>query len=195
MRLWAFPAFSVALPALAVGSMICAIVQGCDPLTRPERARQGYVYATELLLILLFVHVALVHPDLLNLGIWSRFWPIIVMILAFAGIGLRELFRRQNRIVLAEPLENTSLLLPLLPIISFWLLTGVWKHQEHVNYALVLLLAGGAWGALAALRRSFIFGLLSALASNAALWDLLFHTPTLGFLQHPQLSLIPISLS
>jgi hypothetical protein len=195
MALWAFLAFALALLAMAAAAMVCAIVPGRDPLNLSERGRQAYVYATELLLILLFVHIKLVYPDLLNIGIWTRFWPIIVMLLAFIGIGLSELFRRQGRIVLAEPLENTSLLLPILPVITFWLLTGVWKHEQNVNYALVLLLAGGAYGTLAMLRRSFIFGLLSALAGNGALWYLLSHSPSFGFFQHPQLWLIPIALS
>jgi hypothetical protein len=195
MALWAFLAFALALLAMAAAAMVCAIVPGRDPLNLSEKARQAYVYATELLLVLLFVHIKLVYPDLLNIGIWTRFWPIIVMLLAFIGIGLSELFRRQGRIVLAEPLENTSLLLPILPVITFWLLTGVWKHEQNVNYALVLLLAGGAYGTLAMLRRSFIFGLLSALAGNGALWYLLSHSPSFGFFQHPQLWLIPIALS
>lgn len=195
MALWAFAAFALALVGMGVAAMICAIVPGRDPFDLSERGRQVYVYATEFLAVLLFVHVALVHPKLLQFGIWTRFWPIIVISLAFAGIGLSELFRRQGRAVLAEPLENTSILLPFLPVISFWVLTGVWEHQQHVNYALVLLLAGAAYGVLAILRRSFIFGLLSALAGNGALWYLLSHAPALGFLQHPQLWLIPVSLS
>ncbi|HEV8290840.1 MAG TPA: hypothetical protein VGP94_02915, partial [Tepidisphaeraceae bacterium] len=195
MALWAFLAFALALIAIAATAMVCAIVPGRDPLNLSDKARQAYVYATEVLLVLLFVHVKLVYPDLLNISIWNRFWPIVVMLLAFIGIGLSELFRRQGRTVLAEPLENTSILLPVLPVITFWMLTGVWRHQEFVNYGLVLLLAGAAYGSLAILRRSFVFGLLSALAGNGALWYLLSHSPTLGFLQHPQLWLIPISLS
>jgi len=195
MALWAFAAVAVALLAMAVASIICAIVPGKDPLELSERGRQAYVYATEFLLVLVFVHVKLVYPDLLNIGIWTRFWPIIVMFLAFLGIGLSELFRRQGRAVLAEPLEKTALLLPFLPIIAFWMLAGVWKHQQHVNYAMVLLLAGAAYGTLAVLRRSFAFGIMSALAGNGALWYLLSQSTTMGFFQHPQIWIIPIALS
>jgi len=38
---------------------------------------------------------------------------------AFVGVGLAELFRRQNSLVLAKPLQDTGAFLPLLPVLGF----------------------------------------------------------------------------
>ena len=46
---------------------------------------------------------------------------LIVMGIAFLGVGLSEYFERRNLGVLAEPLQRTALLLPLLPVLAFWL--------------------------------------------------------------------------
>jgi hypothetical protein len=45
------------------------------------------------------------------------------------------------------------------------------------------------------LRRSFVFGVLAAVAGNTGLWYVFHHTPNYQFLQHPQLWLIPVALS
>src|SRR5258708_22031185 len=48
---------------------------------------------------------------------------------------------------------------------------------------------------LAALRRSFTFGLIAAMAANGALWSVLSGMPGWGIAQLPQVWLIPAALS
>ena len=52
-------------------------------------------------------------------GFFTRYWPFIVMFLAFVGVGLAELFRRQRRLVLPGQLlgikQGPVILGPLVP--------------------------------------------------------------------------------
>src|SRR5205814_4079444 len=58
-----------------------------------------------------------------------------------------------------------------------------------------LFVIGGLYGLLSILRRSFVFGVLAAVAGNAGLWDVFHRTADYQFFQHPQLWLIPVALS
>jgi hypothetical protein len=122
------------------------------------------------------------------------------MLLAFTGVGLGELFRRRGRLVLAEPLERTGILLPILPVLGFLMepfLPGLGSLMEtsQVSYSNLLFLAGLFYGVLSVMRRSFVFGIMAALAGNGGLWTMLDKVEGYGFYQHPQLWLIPVSLS
>jgi hypothetical protein len=112
-----------------------------------------------------------------------------VMLLAFTGVGLGELFRRRGKLVLAEPLERTGILLPILPVFGFWVL------NSDVSYSNLLFLVGLFYGALSVMRRSFRFGILAVFAGNGGLWKLLDDAEGYDFYQHPQLWLIPVALS
>jgi hypothetical protein len=94
--------------------------------------------------------------------------------------------------VLAEPIERSGAILPVVPLITFFMFDS---HRGTTNYAHVLFLTGIVYGALAVMRKSFAFGVLAALAGNGGLWYLLHHTQHLGFASHPQLWLIPAALS
>jgi hypothetical protein len=111
------------------------------------------------------------------------------MLLAFTGVGLGELFRRRGKLVLAEPLERTGILLPILPVLGFWVV------DSHVSYSNLLFLVGLFYGALSVMRRSFKFGILAVFAGNGGLWNLLDGAGGYGFYEHPQLWLIPVSVS
>src|SRR5262249_53982412 len=150
-------------------------------------------------------------------GHLAQYWALIVLAIAFLGVGLSELFSRRGVPVLAEPLGRTAMLLPLLPLVLFWLrvpddvrdtasrtfpgltpLLGYLPKGEHdfLKYALVWFLAGGLYTVFAFTRRSFRFGLIAALAANFGLWALFWHWQDegLGFLTHPQLWIIPLCL-
>jgi hypothetical protein len=90
--------------------------------------------------------------------------------------------------VLAEPLERTGALLPILPALAYWMLT------PQVDYSIVLVVVGLLYTGLAVMRRSFGFGLLAALAANGALWHLLYTMQGYGLLEHPQIWCIPAAL-
>jgi hypothetical protein len=189
----AWPAITViacAIAALAVTAIWLALAPERDPLRLSERGRMAYVYGAEALLALLFTHLRLTAPQLFH-GFFARYWPVVVMGIAFLGVGLGEVFRRRRVLVLAEPLERTGIFLPFLPVLAFWL-NGV--PRSRVDYSLQLALAGSLYAGLSAFRRSLRFGLLAALGASGALWYLLHRTTGLGFLQHPQLWLIPAAL-
>jgi len=140
------------------------------------------------MLALLFMHIRLTMPWLFT-GFFERYWPLIVVAIAYVGIATSELLRRRNVLVLADPIERTGAFLPLLPVMGFWL------TQSLVDYSVLLFIVGGLYGVLSILRRSFGFGVLAALASNGGLWYLWHRTDEYGFLQHPQVWLIPAAMS
>lgn len=165
-----------------------AILPGEDPFDLDERGRMRYVYASEVFLVLAFAHVRMTMPWVFG-GRFAAYWPIFVMGLAFAGVGLAEFFGRQGKQILAEPLGKTGVLLPLLPVIGFWVL------NSEVPYSGLLLIVGLFYGVLSVVRRSFTFGILAAVAGNAGFWHFLNGVGGLAFYEHPQLWLIPAALS
>jgi hypothetical protein len=172
---------------LCGAALTAALVPGRDPLELNDRERTTYVYATEALLAVLFLHIRFTMPWLFH-GFFMRYWPFIVMFIAFTGVGLSEIFRRQRRTVLADPLERTGALLPVLPVLGFFAI----PNEGH--FSLVLLAAGAIYSVLSLLRKSFGFGLLAVVAANGGLWYFLQDVEGYGFLQHPQLWMIPFAV-
>jgi hypothetical protein len=187
IRLPALVAVAAGLVALAVAALAAALLPGRDPLGLSERGRMLYVYAAEAVLGLLFLHIRVTMPWLFR-GWFLQFWPLVVMGVAFLGVGIAEWCRRRQQRVLFEPLENTGALLPMLPVLGYWLL------PSDINYSLVLLSVGALYSVLSVLRRSFLFGLLATLAANGSLWYLLHQSEAWSFFQHPQIWLIPPAL-
>ena len=209
------------LDALAIGLVAAAIVvqmvtavrwavvPGRDPFGLSERGRTLYVYGVEVLLVLLLLHARLNLPQLFT-GWAARYWPLLVMLIAYLGVGLGEFCERRGLPVLAGPLQRTGIFLPLLPLLAFWLrpagggadaVLGPGPFLGFLDdggprldrYAWLWLLLGGLYAWLAASRRSLGFGLLAALAANFALWSLLAHGGV-PFAAHPQFWLIPPAL-
>lgn len=185
------------LALVAVGATLAAAIVICvlfalspahDPLNLSERGRMRYVYVAEVMLALLFLHIRLTMPWLFT-GFIERYWPLVVMLIAYFGVVTSEALRRRKLLVLAQPLERTGAFLPLLPVLGFWL------ASSEVDFSLLLFAVGGLYGLLSILRRSFGFGLLAAVAGNAGLWYIWQRTADYQFLQHPQLWLIPVALS
>jgi hypothetical protein len=187
IRMPALVAVAAGLVGLAVAALAAALLPGRDPLGLSERGRTLYVYAAEAVLALLFLHIRVTMPWLFQ-GWFLQFWPLVVMGVAFLGVGIAEWCRRRQQRVLFEPLENTGALLPMLPALGYWIL------PSDINYSLVLLSVGALYSVLSVLRRSFLFGLLATLAANGSLWYLLHQSEGLGFFQHPQIWLIPPAL-
>jgi hypothetical protein len=199
---------------LMVSAVRAAVRPGFDLLGLSERGRAAYVYGVEALLVLLFLHVRLNVPQLFAGGWAGKFWPLIVMALAFLGVGLGEFFDRRGLPVLSGPIRRTGIFLPLLPLIAFWtrqpaqsllagaetslpgavpMLTYLAELQQHFDrYALLWMLCGLLYAWQAVTRRSFRFGLLAALAANMGVWALLYHGG-IPFVAHPQLWMIPLA--
>jgi len=181
-------AIGLTLLASVITCVLFAVSPNHDPLALSERGRMRYVYVAEVMLALLFLHVRLTMPWLFT-GFIERFWPVVVMSIAFFGVVTSEALRRRNVLVLAQPLERTGAFLPLLPVLGFWI------ASSEVDFSMLLFIAGGLYGLLSILRRSFGFGLLAAVAGNGGLWYMFQRTADYGFFQHPQLWLVPAALS
>ncbi|HEU4711292.1 MAG TPA: hypothetical protein VFS76_06985 [Pyrinomonadaceae bacterium] len=178
----------VTLASAVVICVLFALSPAHDPLGLSERGRMRYVYVAEVMLALLFLHIRLTLPWLFT-GFLERYWPLVIMVIAYFGVVTSESLRRRRLLVLAQPLQRTGVFLPLLPVLGFWL------ASSEVDYSIVLFVVGGLYGLLSVLRRSFGFGVLAAVAGNAGLWYILHRTNDYQFLQHPQLWLIPVALS
>jgi hypothetical protein len=187
IRIAALVAVAAGLIGLTIAALAAALLPGRDPLGLSERGRTLYVYTAEAVLGLLFLHIRVTMPWLFQ-GWFLQFWPLVVMGIAFLGVGIAEWCRRRQHQVLFEPLENTGALLPMLPVLGYWL------QPSDVNYSLVLLSVGALYSVLSVLRKSFMFGVLATLAANGSLWYLLHQSEGLGFLEHPQIWLIPPAL-
>lgn len=185
-----FAVLSVAVIVLGLSmqAIYFAVRAERDPLQLSERGRMNYVYASEALLGLALVHIRLTMPWLFS-DLLMRYWPFVVMALAFAGVGLGELFQRRGQRVLGQPLLNTGFFLPLFPVVGFWVLAS------RTDYSGLLLLVGILYAIIAVLRGSFGVSLLACLAANGSLWYLLSRTSNFGVLERPQLWLTPVALS
>jgi hypothetical protein len=174
--------------------LVFALRKDSDPLKLSETGRQAYVYAAEVLLALIWLHIWMTHPDLLHLRIMRKYWMLIITLVAFAGAGLSEFFHRRKLPVLSRPLERTAMLLPLLPALGFWLIA-----PGNLNWGLIgrtpllWFLIGGFYGTMAYMRRSLVCGALAVLTANMGLWIMLM-LGDISFFKHPQLWLIPIAL-
>jgi len=184
----ALVAIGLTLVASVVIPVLFALMPNHDPLNLSERGRMRYVYVAEVMLALFFLHIRLTMPWLFS-GFIERYWPLAVMVIAYFGVVTSEALRRRKLLVLAQPLERTGVFLPLLPVLGFWL------ASSEVDFSLLLFAVGGLYGLLSILRRSFVFGLLAAVAGNGGLWYVWHRTADYQFLQHPQLWLIPVGLS
>jgi hypothetical protein len=200
MIMWAIVAVGLALVGLMAAGISFAIVPGRDPLGLSESGRILYVYAAEALLALLCLHFRLTVPEIFRLGIFVRYWTFLIMVVAFLGVGLSEFFGRRGLRVLAEPLQRTGVFLPLLPILTFWVVPLARAQHEQLadpdpygKYAALWFLVGALYGTVAFVRQSSRFALIAGLTVNAGLWALLYRHQV-SFLVHPQMWLIPLAL-
>lgn len=179
---------AITLLSGAAACIAFAVKEEYDPLALSEKGRMNYVYVAESLLVLLFMHIRLSRPEWFS-GFFEKYWTLVVVILAYLGIGLSEFFRRRNLTTLSTPIERTGIFLPLLPVLGFWIV------NSRVDYSLILFSIGVLYGLLSLLRRSFGFGVLAALAGNGGLWYALHRTDSFGVIQHPQFWFIPLAVS
>lgn len=158
-----------------------------DPFHLSERGKHFYVYASEIVAALLFLHIYLTNPDFFS-GYFLPYWPFIVLGIAFFGAAVGEIFQRRKMFVLSEPLHRTGAFLPLFPALGFWTI------QAEPKYQTVLFFAGLIYAMLSFWRKSFVYSVMAALAGNAALWAL-WSQNGLDISLQPQLWLIPPAVS
>jgi len=190
---WAVLIVVVALAGLVAGCLGFALIAQLDPLNLSDRGRTVYVYAAEALAGLICLHLGLTRPEWFDFGIIKEYWMLIVLVVAFCGAGLSEVFHRKGLPVLSEPLRRTALLLPIVPALAFWFVP-VPDSVFGLAYASpgTWLLIGLFYGVMAAANRSLGLAALSILSVNTGLW-VLWQRQGLYFTDHPQLWLIPIA--
>ncbi|MCA9018533.1 MAG: hypothetical protein KDA74_00185, partial [Planctomycetaceae bacterium] len=185
---------SLTLVALSAALILMAAIPKYDPFQFSLKRRMWYVYAAEIVLALLFLHIYLTMPELFR-GYLLPFWPYIVIAIAFTGAGVGEFFNRIGLNVLSEPLQRTGTFLPLLPALSFWIHAASYEPSPIAGeYSMILLLIGIVYVTMSLWRKSFVYTTLAALAGNGALWAFWMEQGQV-FTQHPQLWLIPPALS
>ncbi|MHB8974879.1 MAG: hypothetical protein ACYC4N_31000, partial [Pirellulaceae bacterium] len=180
-------AISVMLCGFVVALFSMALWSGKDPLNLTEKGRTSYVYAAQFVAAVLCAHVYLAEPQLFDTGLFRRYWPYLVMLLAFGSGAFGEICTRRDWRVIAEPMLRTGGFLPLLPALVAWAFSDT-------SYPLVLFFAGLVYVFFAFTRRSIVAGIVAAVMGNGALWALLTDQ---GFVlrAQPQFWLIPPALS
>lgn len=181
---------ALVLALLAAALVVLAIYRGAEGgvawLTRDDQ-RMACVYGAQLVLALAFGHLYLTRSVWFD-GLLRPYWPFVVMALAFGGVGISEWMQRLKQRVLAEPLQMTSMFLPLIPAIGWWI--EALRGEPTTDYALVMFVVGLLYVIVSALRQSTTSAIFAGVAGNIALWSLM-HDSGFNFTQHPQFWLIP----
>ena len=181
-------AVAVVVLGMVAGLIIIAVLPKRDPFSLSLKGRMGYVYAAQLALAMLAVHLYLTMPFLFQIGI-KDYWPYIAMVLCFGGVGVAQVLEKRELTVLAQPLLTTAVLLPVLVALLIW---GI---DSKADVALVMLFAGLAYLMVSYTQSSALAGVAAIVFGNLSLW--LFYNKFDGFsiVEHPQLWLIPPAIS
>ncbi len=149
-------------------------------------AREIYVYATQIFAVLFVIHIRLTWPALFS-GWFVSVWPLLLLVVAFAMLGISHWSQRKGLTTIANPFRNSGVLVSLLPAVGYWAL------PSSIDYSFTLAMLSIGYGVVAVARRSVIFGAMAVITGNMAFWFLL-HQQSIEFLEHPQIWLIPVSL-
>ena len=191
---WAIVAVALVLFGLGTACIAFAVRGDWDPFRRSDRDRQIYVYSAELVATMIGMHVRFAAPWLFR-GHFQEFWMFLVLVIAFLGAGLGEWFQRRKLSVLSQPLAHTAMMLPLIPALLFWLMPEASGPLHLANRTpAVWFTMGLIYAVMATSQRNRLCWLLAALTANVGLW-VLWHEAHIGFLEHPQLWLIPLALA
>ena len=171
------------LVAAMVMCMVFAVWPSRNPLRLNTKQLGWYVYAAEAFGVMLTIHLRTSIPWLFQ-GVFERVWPLLIVAIAFVGVALSEIFRRQQRPEIATPFENTGALLPLLPAFGYWFV------PSSVNFSLLMFTTTALYAILCSLRKSVLFGTLATIAGNFGLWHFVYQQG-ITIREHPQVWLIP----
>lgn len=162
--------------------------------------RKTAVYAAQVCLAFMCVRLHACFPELFA-GLILPWWPIFVLALSMAAAFASTLLHRCGIVVLADPLDNLALLLPLSPIIGLGLWTdpsGIW--DSWIAYSLVLIAAAGIYTAQSRDHRrgkELTIGLrtIAVVFLLASYWSFLLSSPSWRMTEHPQFWLLPPALA
>ncbi len=160
-----------------------------------DRYRRWSVWGAQAFGAFTWLHFYLCRPDLAFVGL-REYWPLVVMGLAFASVGVTEWARRRGDRVLADTLRQTAVYLPLIPVLGFWLSgsshDAVWRYVGgRVPYELLLAVGAIYYGLLSVMWKGVMPRVAAIVLANAAWWIVLVQTPGWAFMGHPQAWLIP----
>lgn len=161
-----------------------------------ELTRRMAVYVAELGLSL-FAAACYFHFPKLFGGVFVNWWPLIVLAIAMLSAGLGHWLHCAKRPILADPVLQSSLLLPLIPLAGVWWIqpaSADWHWSEWDRYAFLLLTAAGLYGLQGWFRQSVRLRGLAAGFLLASFWVFLHSQPNLRFFDHPQFWLLPPAL-
>ncbi|QDS96219.1 hypothetical protein FF011L_50270 [Roseimaritima multifibrata] len=163
------------------------------PILSPE-VRRAAIYAAQIIGFLTWLHLYLCKSPLATIGL-RAYWPFVVMGLAFFSVAIVEWARRRKDTLLAGTLRQSSLLLPLVPAVGYWVggANSEWLYiGGQVDYAVLLAVAGIYYIGVSIIWPDQRWPkILGVLLGNAALWVGLTQSEFWGFWEHPQLWLIP----
>ncbi len=164
-------------------------------LNLSDRQRVGLIYIAQALGAITWLHVFLCKSQWAFIGL-RGYWPYIVMGLAFLSVGATEWARRHGDKLLSDTLKNTSLYLPLIPVIGFWFGASAgpleWLFdQGKVRYDVLLAWGAAYYVAVSAIWKDVVPRIAAVVLGNAAWWIVLVQQDGWGFLAHPQMWLIP----
>jgi hypothetical protein len=191
---------AVTLAALSLLAAIIAIISGPSSAWRERLAltdteRRILIAAAQGFASMTWLHIFLCNQEWGFLGL-KDYWPYIVLALAFTSVGAVEWSRRRQDEVMTTTLSYTSLYLPLIPVLGFWLSGSLAKLEWAfpggvVRYDVFLLLGAAYYLFISALWKQLMPRVTAILLANAAWWIVLAQRPGWGFLAHPQIWLIP----
>lgn len=163
----------------------------------PIPLRKAAVFVAELAIALLSAATYYHFPHLFA-GILIDWWPIVFFGVAMLSAGIGEWLRRLGEPILADPVQQSSLLLPIIPLVGVWIFraeTAQLQWDAWGRYALLLLSGAGLYGLHGWARNSVALRALSCLLTLGAFWSFLHSQPDLRFAEHPQFWLLPPALA
>lgn len=171
------------------------------PTSTDKRAtiplRKAAVYGAELSLAAFSAATYFSYPDLFS-GLLTNWWPMVMFAIAILSAGLGEWLRRIEQPIISDPVYQSSLILPIIPLAGVWLVSPnsmelIWSDWDY--YSLLLIVAAGLYGVHGWLRESVGLRILSGSLVLASFWSLLYSQPDLRFFEHPQFWLLPPALA
>jgi hypothetical protein len=165
--------------------------------TASDSVRKLAVFAAEAGISMLCAACYFHFPNLFR-GILVDWWPIVVFAIALLSAGLGEWMQRVKQPIIGDPILQSSLLLPMIPLAGVWLIqpeSAQWLWNDWGKYAVLLLSASALYGLHGWIRNSIPLRALAGMFGLCAFWAFLHSHPDLGFFQHPQFWLLPPSVA
>lgn len=170
-------------------------------LRMDDSRRRRLLYAAQAIAGLAWLHVFLCRTGLAFLGL-RQVWPYVVMVLAFASVGLTQWAIRRGDQVLSDTMRKNAMFLPLIPVIGFWLsgayatafASQSWSwtfYRGTTSYQGLLIVGAIYYGVLSVMWKRGLPRIATVVLANGALWVMLTQSPGWDFLTHPQAWLIP----